>query len=238
MSSSVMRNFTFINSTAVIQTNVYSNVKFRPSGSSPTWMYMKDTYDYPRTLPSALYLYGGKFGFGGSRNLGGSRYSSSAGVEKLFMHGNARVSLTSIYDYDASLKRMTVIRERKYPSSVSRGEALGSMKTMKLSGKHYVLRGVWARVHECIDRGYMYTKAYSFYRDYEVLLPSGKERFAYELAWRLSVSVPKMIGNKKMYSAFYMWRISARKVITGYTTYGRNGLFQKDCSSSFYKIYR
>lgn len=238
MSSSVLRNFTFTNSSYVTQTNFYSNPKFRPSGSTPMYIYEKNTYDYPRTLPSALYFYGYKFGIGGTRNLVGND-PRTAGIEKLFMHASgvtiARVSITSAYRA-GKLSQVTVIRERRRPGRVSRKDVFGSgVKTMRLSGEKVVLKGVWARVHECIDRGYVYTKAYGFYKDFQLVLPSHSKRFAYEMAWGLSVSLPRRIG-KNRYAAFYMWTINARKVITGHTAYARNGLFQRDCSSSFYKI--
>lgn len=231
LTSMVMRNFTYLDASTVLHTTSYRNPKVRNASFVPSGIFTETMFKNPKSISASLYFYPTNWGVSGSRQL----VAKSSAVEKFFIHRKARVSCMPIYE-NGRLSQVSIFRERIHPGSVTSSEVLG-VRTKSLRGNSYVLTGAWARVQECIDKDYRYSKDSSgLFRDFEVLLPTGDQRYAYSFAWGFSISLPKTVGARDPFAAYFMWRVSPKKLITGYTKYGTSGTFEKDCSSTFSKI--
>lgn len=231
--TSTLRNFTFVTPTFVFQTNVYGTPNFFPAGSPlnniNTWTYRKADYASPKTRSLGSYFYPKHWGMYGTRGMNSGMFI----MEKWINFRNLRISFVPEYVAGRFL-RVTIIRERLYPAVVSREEVL-SHDARPLKGMFYKLEGVWARVHECIDSDYLHSTAYAFFRDFQVFLPAHRRRFAYEFPWRFSLSLPTSTMDRP-FVVSVMWRIADDIVVTGTATYGRDGKFERDCSSVFFKL--
>lgn len=228
-----MRNFTIINETFVHQNNVYYNPVWRPAGSSPVWLLYEQNYYDPRTLGLGYHFYPQGWGLWHSPSLG--RNIALAAMEKFFNCGTDRVSFTPFYRY-GHLFRFSLVRERQDPHGV-RSEEVLPIKAVAVTTPGVVLRGVWVRVHECIDANYMYTKTYGFHRDFVVPTPFGPDRNALKHGWDISISVPTTAGlNGEVYETFFVWEVSGDRVVAGTSRYGADGMFELDCSSMFYRL--
>lgn len=229
-----IRNFTYLKSSVVIQTNLYSNPNFFPIGSplrdTTTFLYFERDYDNPLNRTRGEYFYPANWGLTVTRSLD----SVTFGAEKFLIFKTLRISFVPIY-VAGLLQQLTIIRERKYPGGVTAEEALKG-DAVKIKRGLVILRGVWARLHECIDKNYDYTVAYALFVDFRVYLPKdGENRFAYSFPWGMRLSMPKST-TQRPFVMKVMWHISYDRVVTGRTKFGRNGLFEKDCSSVFYKL--
>lgn len=228
-----MRNFTVINTTFVHQNNVYYNPLWRPAGSSPVWLLHKRTYYDPRTLGLGYHFYPQGWGLWSSSRLGGD--VALAAMEKFFNVGTDRVSYTPFYRHGV-LFRFSLVRERQDPRGVHADEVL-PIKAQQVRAPGVRLSGVWVGVHECIDRQYVYTKRYAFYRDATVPLPIGPTRNALKHGWNISISVPTTAGlNGEVYETFFVWEVRQGTVVAGTTRYGADGEFEQDCSSMFTQL--
>lgn len=231
--TSTLRNFTFLTPTFVFQTNVYGTPNFFPPGSPlnevNTWTYRKSDYASPKTRSLGSYFYPKHWGMYGMRRLDTGMFI----MEKWINFRNLRISFVPEYIADKFL-RVTIIRERLYPSVISREEVL-SPPTRPLKEMYHKLHGLWLRIHECIDNDYQHSTAYEVFRDFKVFLPSHRGRFAYEFAWRFSLSLPRSTKDRP-FIVSVMWHITDHIVVTGTATYGRDGTFERDCSSVFFKL--
>lgn len=199
LTSMVMRNFTYLNHSTVLHSTVFRNPKVRAAGFFPSGIYTESTFNNPMSRSSSLYFYPVNWGVARSHRL----VAKSSAVEKFFIHdANAMVSCMPIYD-DGRLSQVTIFRERRHPGSVTSLEAL-RVKTRSLRGNGYVLAGVWTRVQECIDKDYRYSKGSGLLRDFQVPLTTSHERYAYEFAWGVSISVPNIVGAQDPFSAYFM----------------------------------
>lgn len=230
LTSTVNRNSTYLNDATVLQSTDFRNRKVPTAGLLTSGVYREGIFNNPKRDSSSLYFYPSNWGIIGSPQILGK----SSSVEKFFINGNERVSCIPVYR-DGQLSELSLFRERIFPRKVRSSEALRE-RTRSIGGTAYVLRGVWSRSQECIGKDYIYVKETGLFRDFQVPLPTGHQRFAYEFAWRIGVSVPRTVGGREPFSAYFLWRVSPKKVITGYTRYGRRGTFEKDCSTTFLKI--
>lgn len=229
-----IRNFTYLNASVVFQTNVYGNTNFFPAGTrlgdTTTFLYYKGDYDSPLTRERGEYFYPSKWGLTTARSLDSPLFA----IEKFLIFKRLRISFVPIYT-GGMLQQLTIIRERRYPGVVTTEEAL-SGDAVKIKRVFVTLKGVWARTHECVDVNYEYTVAYGLFRNFKVYLPKESEnQFAYTFPWSISLSMPKRTS-RRPFVINVMWRISHDVVVVGRSKYLRNGLFEKDCSSVFYKL--